>query len=168
MRKNLPFVSLVVSLVLADQLSKWLVARHLPLYSSRNVIPGFFNLTHIHNRGAIFGFFSGSGSGAVFIALTAASFLALGLVIFYFVKTPAAERSLKLALSLIMAGALGNQVDRVLRGYVIDFLDFHIKNRHWPFFNVADSCITVGAVLLLILLLVRKPECSPSSSESAP
>ena len=166
MKKNLPFFVLVLALVLVDQASKWMVAIHLPLYSVRTIIPGFFNLTHIHNRGAIFGFFSQSGSGAVFIALTAASFLALGLVVYYFVKTPAAERSLKVALSLIMAGALGNQVDRVARGYVIDFLDFHIKNRHWPFFNVADSCITVGAVLLLILLLVRRPACSPSSSES--
>lgn len=166
MKRNLPFFVSVFALVLADQVSKWWVAGNLPLYSSRTVIPGFFNLTHIHNRGAIFGFFSQSGSGAVFVALTTASFLALALVIYYFVKTPAAERGLKAALSLIMAGALGNQIDRIARGYVIDFLDFHVKNRHWPFFNVADSCISVGAVLLLILLLVRKPACSPSSSES--
>jgi signal peptidase II len=91
----------------------------------------------------------------------------LALVIYYFFKTSASERGLRLALSLIMAGALGNQIDRVGRGYVIDFLDFHIKNRHWPFFNIADSCISLGAFLLLILLLVRKPACSPSSSDSA-
>ncbi|MFZ2054753.1 MAG: signal peptidase II [Candidatus Aminicenantales bacterium] len=167
MRRNIPYLGLVLALVIVDQISKWLVARHHPLYSSRTVIPGFFNLTHIHNKGAIFGFFSQNGRPAVFLALTAASFVALALVIYYFFKTPAAERSLKLALSLIMAGALGNQVDRVGRGYVIDFLDFHIKNRHWPFFNIADSCISLGAVFLLILLLVRKPACSPSSSDSA-
>ncbi len=167
MRKNLPFLALVLALVLADQVSKWQVAENLPLYTTRTVIPGFFNLTHIHNKGAIFGFFSQSGSRAVFLALTAASFLALALVVYYFFKTPAMERGLKLALSLIMAGALGNQLDRVGRGYVIDFLDFHIKNKHWPFFNVADSCITVGAVFLLILLIVRKPACTPSSSGSA-
>ncbi|MGB7297404.1 MAG: signal peptidase II [Candidatus Aminicenantales bacterium] len=167
MRRNSPFLVVVFALVLLDQISKWLVARYLPLYASRTVIPGFFNLTHIHNKGAIFGFFSQSGNRAVFLILTAASFLALALVIYYFFKTPAADRGLKLALSLIMAGALGNQIDRVGRGYVIDFLDFHIKNRHWPFFNVADSCITIGALLLLILLLMRKPKCSPSSSDSA-
>jgi signal peptidase II len=167
MRRNFPYLVLAFALVLVDQVSKWLVARHLPLYSSRTVIPGFFNLTHIHNKGAIFGFFSQSGRRGVFLALAAASFVALALVITYFFKTSASERGLKLALSLIMAGALGNQVDRVGRGYVIDFLDLHIKNRHWPFFNVADSCITIGAVFLLILLLVRKPACSPSSSDSA-
>ncbi len=166
MKKNFPYLALVMILALVDQASKWLVAGNLPLFSSRTVIPGFFNLTHIHNKGAIFGFFSQSGRPAVFLALTAASFLALALVIYYFFKTEASERGLKLALSLIMAGALGNQVDRVGRGYVIDFLDFHIKNRHWPFFNIADSCITIGAVFLLILLLVRKPACSPSSSAS--
>jgi signal peptidase II len=167
MKKNLPYLVLVFVLVLVDQVSKWLVAGHIPLYSSRTIIPEFFNLTHIHNKGAIFGFFSQSGRRGIFLALAAASFVALALVIIYFFKTSASERGLKLALSLIMAGALGNQVDRVGRGYVIDFIDFHIKNRHWPFFNVADSCITVGAVFLLILLLVRKPTCSPSSSDSA-
>jgi signal peptidase II len=98
MRKSSPYLCLVLALVLADQVSKWLVARHLPLYSSRTVIPGFFNLTHIHNKGAIFGFFSQSGRPAVFLALTGASFFALALVIYYFFKTSAPERSLKLAL----------------------------------------------------------------------
>jgi signal peptidase II len=167
MRKQAPYIGLVLALVLADQVSKWLVAKSLPLYSSRTIIPGFFNLTHIHNKGAIFGFFSQTGRPGVFLALTGASFLALALVIYYFFKTSASERSLKLALSLIMAGALGNQVDRVGRGYVIDFLDFHVKNRHWPFFNIADSCISIGAVFLIFILLVRKPACSPSSSDSA-
>lgn len=167
MRRHTPYLVLVIVLVLIDQVSKVLVAANLPLYSSRTVIPGFFNLTHIHNKGAIFGFFSQSGRPAVFLALTGASFVALALVVYYFFKTSASERSLKLSLSLIMAGALGNQVDRVARGYVIDFLDVHIKARHWPFFNIADSCISIGAFLLLILLLVRKPACSPSSSESA-
>jgi signal peptidase II len=167
MRKYSPYLGLVLALVVVDQVSKWLVARHIPLYSSRTVIPDFFNFTHIHNKGAIFGFFSQSGRPAVFLALTGASFFALALVIYYFFKTSASERSLKLSLSLIMAGALGNQIDRVGRGYVIDFLDFHIQNRHWPFFNIADSCITLGAGLLLIILVMRKPACSPSSSDSA-
>jgi signal peptidase II len=166
MKRNFPYLGLVLALVFVDQASKWLVEKHLPLYSSRTVIPGFFNLTHIHNKGAIFGFFSQSGRPAVFLTLIATSFLALALVIYYFFKTSASDLPLKLALSLIMAGALGNQVGRVGRGYVIDFLDFHIKSRHWPFFNIADSCITIGAVFLLILLFVRKPACSPSSSGS--
>ncbi|OGD36606.1 MAG: signal peptidase II [Candidatus Aminicenantes bacterium RBG_19FT_COMBO_58_17] len=167
MRKNLPYLAFVVFLLCFDQATKWLVARQIPLFSSRTVIPGFFNITHIRNKGAIFGFFSHTGSRFVFLALIVASLVALALVVFYFIRTPAAERAMKLALSLILAGALGNQIDRVGRGYVIDFLDFFVRNRHWPFFNVADSCITIGAILLLIMFLVRKPACSQSSSESA-
>lgn len=167
MKKNLPYFVLICSLLLFDQVTKWVVVRHVPLYSSRTVVPGFCNITHIRNKGAIFGFFSHSGSGTVFLALVAASLIALALVIYYFIKTPAAEWGMKVALSLILAGALGNQIDRIGRGYVIDFLDLYVRNRHWPFFNVADSCISIGAVLLLFMILKRKPACSPSSSESA-
>jgi signal peptidase II len=167
MRKNLPHLAFVLFLLFLDQVTKGIIAREIPLYGSRKVISGFFNLTHIRNKGAIFGFFSHPGSRLIFLALVAASLIALALVLYYFVKTPAAERGMKLALSLILAGALGNQIDRVARGYVIDFLDLYVGTRHWPFFNVADSCITIGAVLLLIMLLKRKPACSPSSSESA-
>jgi signal peptidase II len=167
MRKNLPYLTVVLFLLLMDQLTKGLIAREIPLYGSRKVIPGFFSLTHIRNKGAIFGFFSQPENRLVFLALVAGSLIALGLVLYYFVRTPAAERGTKLALSLILAGALGNQIDRLVRGYVTDFLDLYVGSRHWPFFNVADSCITIGAVLLFIMLLIRKPVCSPSSSESA-
>lgn len=164
MRKNLFYYSLIVFIALLDQAAKWAVASRIPLYSSLNVIPGFFSLTRIHNKGAIFGAFSQTNNRYVLIFLTVASLAALGLVIAYFFKTPASERLTKLALSLILAGALGNLIDRVFRGYVIDFLDFFIKSHHWPFFNVADSSISVGACLLLISFVIRKPSCSPSSS----
>jgi len=147
--------------------TKWLVARYITLYNSLTVLPGFFNLTHIRNQGAIFGAFSRVNSRAVLILLTCASLVALAMVLYYFFRTPASERGMKLALSLILAGALGNLIDRVFRGYVIDFLDFHIKGRHWPFFNVADSSITIGALLLFVHLWKRKPECTQSSSASA-
>jgi len=167
MRKHLPYLAFIVFLLGLDQVTKWLIARQIPLYGTRKVIPGFFSLTHIRNKGAIFGFFSHSGSRVVFLALIGASLVALALVVYYFIKTPAAERGMKLALSLILAGALGNQIDRLGRGYVIDFLDLYVRNQHWPFFNVADSSITIGAVFLLIMLLKRKPACTLSSSESA-
>ncbi len=164
MKKTHFYILLIAILIVLDQATKWLIARNVVLYSSLKVIPGFFNITHIRNKGAIFGAFSQTDKPLVFVSLTAASFIALVLVVYYFYKTPASERGLKLALSLILAGALGNLVDRLFRGYVIDFLDFYIKNRHWPFFNVADSCITIGAVLLLFFFLIRKPACTPSSS----
>jgi signal peptidase II len=164
MKKTRPYFVLIGCLVVFDQVSKWVVFRQVKLYSSLVVLPGFFNITHIHNRGAIFGAFSQVGNRYVYLILTLASLLALGLVIYYFVITPAAERGVKISLSLILAGALGNLIDRVFRGYVIDFLDFYAGKWHWPFFNVADSSITIGAALLLVFFIRRKPACSPSSS----
>ncbi len=163
MKRNWPYLAVILALAAADQVTKALVARSVDLYRSIPVIPGFFNITHIHNKGAIFGFFSSSGKLPMFLILTGASFCALGFVIYYFIKTPSGEVFTKISLSLILAGAMGNLIDRLARGYVIDFLDFYVKGNHFPFFNVADSCITVGASLLIITFFRRKPECSPSS-----
>jgi len=157
MKRNYFYFLFIIIWVAVDQVTKFFVARIIPLYGSRKIIPGFFNLAHIHNRGAIFGFFSQPGGGFVRLVLTGASFLALGLVIYYFIKTPASEKFMKFALTLILAGALGNLIDRLLQGYVIDFLDFHVGSHHWPFFNLADSSITVGAMLLVLVFLRRKP-----------
>jgi signal peptidase II len=155
---------IILALLSIDQLTKALIARSILFQSSKSIIPGFFNLTHIRNRGAIFGFFSHSESRILFIFLTLVSLVALGLVIYYFFKTPSSQRFMKISLSVILAGALGNLMDRLFRGYVIDFLDFHIKNWHWPSFNVADACITVGAFLLIFILVFKRgKECIPSS-----
>ena len=154
-RKSYYFLVVVV-LVGLDQLTKALIVRSITLQGSRSVIPGFFNLTHVRNRGAIFGFFSHSDSRILYIFLTLVSVAALGLVIYYFFKTPVSERLMKISLSLILAGALGNLIDRLFRGHVIDFLDFYVKDWHWPSFNVADSCITVGASLLIFILIFKR------------
>ena len=163
MKQNSVYFTFILFCMALDQAVKEIIARNVPLYSSHPVIPGFFNITRIHNRGAIFGAFNQTGNHLVFAALTGTSLLALGLVAYYFFKTPASERLMKISLSLIIAGALGNFVDRIARGYVIDFLDFYIRDEHFPFFNVADSCITIGAFLMLIIFLRRKPACSQSS-----
>jgi signal peptidase II len=93
-----------------------------------------------------------------------ATLVALALVVYYFFKTPPAEKPAKISLSLILAGALGNLIDRVFRGYVIDFLDLYVKKWHWPSFNVADSCVTIGAFLLVfIVFFKRRRICTPSS-----
>lgn len=161
--KNGRYLLFALGLVVLDQATKHLVARTVDLYESVTVIPGFFNITRIHNRGAIFGTFSRTNSDVVFALLTAASIAALAMVVWYFFKTPATDRLMKVSLTLIMAGALGNQFDRLVRGHVIDFLDFHIGTAHWPFFNAADSCISIGACLMLVTLFRRKPACTPSS-----
>jgi signal peptidase II len=163
MKRHTPYFLMILGLAVLDQLTKALVTAKIGLYETIPVVPGFFNFTRIHNKGAIFGFFSKSDKLPVFILLTGASFCALGFVVYYFVKTPPGERFTKIALSMILAGALGNLADRLLRGYVIDFLDIYVKRWHWPFFNVADSCITIGALLLIAVFFRRKPACSPSS-----
>ncbi len=157
MRKNVIYFVIVAAIIALDQAVKTAVAGSVALYESKTIIPGFFNITRIHNKGAIFGAFSNTGNTTIFAVLTAASLLALGLVAFYFFKTPSSDRLMKISLTLILAGALGNLCDRIFRGHVIDFLDFHIGGAHWPFFNVADSCITVGALLMIVIFVRRKP-----------
>jgi len=156
---------IIFCVLIADQATKILISKTISPYTSIVIIPGFFNLTHIHNRGAIFGFFSRSGGPLMFILLTIASLAALSFVVYYFLKTPPSERVMKISLSLILGGALGNLIDRVSRGYVIDFADLFIQQWHWPAFNVADASITIGALFLIFVLLKGRPKCSPSSSK---
>lgn len=161
MRRSLPYLIQIAVILILDQVTKILVLNTIPHGTSRVVIPGFFNLTHVRNRGAIFGFFNRTGSSAVFVILTAASLLALGLVAYYFIRVSPKDRLLKVTLALILGGALGNQIDRVFRGFVVDFLELYAGSFHWPSFNVADSCISIGGVLLVYIFFFRKgPKCS--------
>ncbi|MCX7972980.1 MAG: signal peptidase II [Candidatus Aminicenantes bacterium] len=159
------FHLLVLFLVGLDQFSKTLIEKNIFLYQKIEVIPGLLNLTRIHNRGIIFGAFSNLHHPAGRIILTLLSFVGLAVVIYFYLKTPVAEKMTKFSFSLILAGALGNLIDRVTRGYVVDFIDFHLGRYHWPYFNLADSFITVGGLGVILLLFIsgRKRECCPSS-----
>jgi len=164
MNRRIFYFLFILILLTADQLTKVIVAQKIPFLNSKSVIPGFFNLTHIRNRGAIFGFFSQSGSQLIYVMLTLASLVALVFVVFYFFKTPTSERLMIISLSLILAGALGNLIDRIFRGYVVDFLDFYVKKWHWPSFNIADASITIGAIFIIFIFFFRRrPKCTPSS-----
>jgi len=156
MKGRFSYLLLVAFLLLVDQGTKEAVARSLPVGGSKVVVPGFLQVVHVHNRGAIFGFFSRTGSPVVTILMTLASLVALALVLVYFFRTTPSERFVQLSLSLILAGALGNLSDRLFRGYVIDFLDFSVKGWHWPSFNAADSCITVGALFLVGTMMFKR------------
>jgi signal peptidase II len=145
-----------MGIIVLDQISKWLVKSNLALYQKIDVIPGFFQIRHIQNRGAVWGLFSNTSNSVVPKVITAMSIFALLFIFYYFLKV---DRSCRLELasfSLIMGGALGNIVDRLWQGFVVDFLEFHIGTHYWPTFNVADSCISCG-VALLVLALWRKP-----------
>jgi signal peptidase II len=157
MKRHVPFLALIAGLVALDQVAKAVVVRAIPFYGNVSVIPGFFSISHIHNRGAIFGAFSQSSSPLVAIALAAASLFALVMVVVYFFRTPPSQKGMKISLTLIMAGALGNFIDRIARGYVVDFLEFHVRRAYFPTFNVADSCITIGALLLVFIFFARRP-----------
>jgi signal peptidase II len=139
---------IVAPLIILDQFSKYLVTRYLSLHQSVPVIPGIFHLTLVHNRGAAFGIMK--NQVPVFIAT---SLFAVYLIYTSLRKSKQKAFSLyEVSLCLILAGALGNLIDRVRVGYVIDFLDFRI----WPVFNIADSAITVGAVLLAFSMLKER------------
>jgi signal peptidase II len=140
------------TIVVMDQITKLLVDRLLPLYSVKPVIAGFFNLVHVRNTGAAFSLFAGSPSElrtALFAGLTV---LVLAVILYGYLKLKPEDAWTRSAFALVCGGALGNLVDRLRLGEVIDFLDFHLGSYHWPAFNVADSAITVGACLLAVSL----------------
>ena len=122
----------------------------MPLYSSHDVIPGFFRLVHTRNTGIAFSLFADSGPLVRTILVPLISVAAVGLIIFMLWSSRNTGARTHAGLSLILAGAVGNLYDRAAYGYVVDFLDFYVGGYHWPAFNVADSCITIGAGLILL------------------
>jgi signal peptidase II len=148
----------VVIILVLDQLTKMIVDRTMSLHQSIPIIDGFFSLTYVRNTGAAFGIFAGSHEAFRLPFLILVSVLALGFVVVMLKRLRDEETGLITALSFIIGGAIGNLVDRVLYGEVIDFLDFYWSNYHWPAFNVADSCITVGVLITLYYLIRAKGE----------
>ncbi len=144
------------AVVALDRWSKLEVAERLPLYSSTTVIDGLFNIVHTRNTGIAFSLFADAAPLVRNVVLPAVSLAAVALIVYLFAKSAGADRVSALALTLVLAGAAGNLYDRFAYGYVVDFLDVYIGERHWPAFNVADSAISIGAVLLLIASR-RKP-----------
>ena len=145
--------------VLIDQVTKYLIVIRLPLFQSIEVIPGFFDITHIHNPGGAFGFLADQSSGLRTIIFFFVSVLAVVLILWFYHNTPPSHPLLATGFALIFGGAVGNIIDRIRMGKVIDFLDVYIRNYHWPAFNVADSAITIGiGIFIMHLLLKRMPE----------
>jgi signal peptidase II len=159
-----PYLILAAAVVVLDQITKRIVASALELHDSREIVGGVLSLTHVRNRGAAFGFLSSADLPYQSFLFAALSVIALGAIAAYAIKLPATQRWPQVALALIMGGAVGNLIDRLAHGYVIDFVDVYWRVHHWPAFNVADSCISVG-VGMLILDLLRAPAEAPSSSD---
>jgi signal peptidase II len=141
---------LVSAVVLAlDQWTKWLVETRVPLHSSREILPGV-HLSHVRNRGVAFGLFDSGGEAAATVALALFGIAALALVAYYFVRSAPSQRRLLWALSLVLGGAVGNLIDRIASGAVTDFVGVYLGSYRWPDFNVADSAISIGLVLLIV------------------
>ncbi len=144
---------ITVSIILLDQITKALVDHLMSLYQSVEIVPNFLHLTYLRNTGAAFGFLAGSHSHLRIIFFILISVVAIG-CIFYLLKNLRSERTAFIAsLSLILGGAIGNFIDRVRLGEVIDFIDLHWGHLHWPAFNVADSAITIGVILLFFQMI---------------
>ena len=139
-------------IVIVDQISKLAVVNSLRIHESVPVIAGFFNLVHVRNRGMAFGFLNRPDINFGFYLLVAASFVAIVFLLIWFIKLKESDPLTVLALSLIMGGAVGNLIDRLRFREVVDFLDFYVGDYHWPAFNVADSAITVGVILIGITI----------------
>jgi signal peptidase II len=142
--------------LILDQVTKALVLKHLPLGGSVPVIPGCFALTHVHNPGGAFGFLAAMSSEVRSLLFIAVSLLAAGLIVYFYWRTPPRQRVLAFGLALVFGGAVGNLIDRLRFGIVVDFLDVYLGDLHWPAFNVADSGITVGVGIFALHLLLRK------------
>lgn len=147
-RKNgLSWLWLAALALVLDQLSKWAVMAQLAPYQDVIVVTGFFNLVHVHNTGAAFSLFADQ-PGWQRVFFIAVALIASG-VILHLLRKARAQAMYSAALALILGGALGNVVDRLLYGHVIDFIDWHAGGWHWPAFNIADTAIFLGAALLI-------------------
>jgi signal peptidase II len=160
-------VSLVI--VVVDQATKVFIMYTMRLHESIPVIPGYFHLTYIRNPGAAFGILASSSSAFRLVFFVFTAMIALGLLGIIFFRLHPQDLWGQLTISSIFGGAIGNLLDRLRIGEVIDFLDVSVNGYHWPAFNVADSAISIGVVSLLILFAVEKknheePPPSPSAS----
>jgi signal peptidase II len=146
MRRYLLLISAVVFAL--DAFSKWLVKAEIPLYGSVDVISGLFRITHLENTGAAFSLFadsSGPWASRLLILFSLAALVVISVLLW---RSGSVMNVTTLSLALFLGGTLGNLCDRLARGRVTDFLDVYIGTHHWPPFNIADSAIVVGALLL--------------------
>ena len=160
-----------VMIVFVDQVTKYWIIQSMRLHESIPVIPNLFSLTYIRNPGAAFGLLAGSSNAfrMVFFGITSLFALALlGTILF---RLPEKDWVGQLSIAGILGGAIGNLIDRLRFGEVIDFLDVYVESYHWPAFNVADSAITVGVACLIIHFaferkeaVLQAPDIPPSSS----
>jgi signal peptidase II len=152
-------IAIAPLVLVIDQIAKQMILSGFMFGESVSVIPGFFNLTYVRNTGAAFGIFASADPTFRVPFFLAIPFVAVFVIGYIFKRLPDNSLRLSSALSLIVAGALGNLIDRVNYGFVVDFLDFHWNNQyHFHVFNIADSAITVGVCLMLLDMVLTEKE----------
>jgi len=161
-KRNVIFLATVAGLLILDQVTKYVIHTGMALHESIPVIPGFFSITYIRNPGAAFGFLAGASPTFRYVFFIGITLAAIGLILHYLRVYADEDQLLTISLGMILSGALGNLIDRIRFGEVIDFLDFYIGANHWPAFNVADSAISGGAFVLFIYIVRMKKTASPS------
>jgi len=142
--------------IILDQLVKYYIDASMHLHQSIEVVENYFHITYIRNRGAAFGIFADADSSLRVPFFLTISIIAIFIIIYTIHRHKEGSKLFHLALALILGGAAGNMIDRAIMGEVIDFIDLHWHQYHWPAFNVADSAITVGAVILAASILFDK------------
>ncbi len=159
MKVRLAWITAILVLA-ADQVSKAWIRDNIPLWGRETVIPNFFNLVHVLNKGAAFGFLNTENATWQPYFFITVTLLATACIIYILHWGPRQDKIFILGLGLILGGALGNVVDRIRFGAVLDFLDIYFQTFHWPAFNIADVAITTGALALLISFYRRKSNVS--------
>ncbi len=168
MRKYVLVFSVAAVVLVLDQLSKWYIRHTFNLYESVAIIDSVFHITHIRNAGGAFGLLNQGAKAWRLPFFLAVSCVAVGVLLAFVRRIDPGQRWLLLALGGILGGALGNLVDRMMSGEVTDFLDFHWHGYYWPAFNVADSGISVGMVILLVYsLFVHEDNPSKTAEDRA-
>lgn len=165
------YLLLSLFVLVLDQWSKWMIELHMGAaghHVSWPVIPNLLNFTHVKNTGVAFGLFASQGKLSGTLILTLLGLAALGFVAYYFCLVPRSDRMLLVALALVIGGAIGNLLDRIMNGGVTDFIDFYFGSYHWHTFNIADTAISIGIGLMLLSTFWPRKTQAPAASTTDP
>jgi signal peptidase II len=160
--KRKPEIFVALSVVILDQITKAMVRPSLALHQSIEIIPGFLDLTRVHNTGAAFGMLNAVDFPMKTLVLSLVALVALSGVAWYAATVPQSDRLARIGVAAVLGGAIGNLIDRATAGYVLDFVDAYWGNWHFWAFNVADACISIGAILVFVDLLFLRSHASDS------
>ena len=157
MKKNIIiFILGATAVIVMDQITKAAIMTKFFMHESYAIVDGFFNLVYVMNPGAAFGFLANMSETFRYFFFMGITVAVILLIIYYIVKSKPQDMIMVISLTLIFAGAVGNLIDRIRFGAVVDFLDVYIGTAHWPAFNVADSAISLGAILMILGMIVQR------------